>query len=268
MEESPYITGKYKNVELANMTIHNFINYILMFDNVDDILNNCRTQSDKDYAFERLYDIVIKFGFCDVFPNSKYNHIIGNSNVFNISVQFKMSLQSLIDNPKELLELINDCLKPKDVEKKQYGEVFTPMKIINEMLNDIESHWKAKTNLDIWENENLTWYDPAAGMGNYPIAIYYKLMNGLKYKFPNETDRKKHIIEKQLFMGELNKKNCFIIKQIFNINDEYNLNLYEGNTLDISINKIFKQNKFNIIVGNPPYNEELTSIGAKPLYNK
>ena len=34
-----------------------------------------------------------------------------NSNTYNISVQFKMSLQSLIDNPKELLELINDCLK-------------------------------------------------------------------------------------------------------------------------------------------------------------
>ena len=32
-----------------------------------------------------------------------------------------MSLQSLIDNPKELLELINDCLKPKEVEKKQFG---------------------------------------------------------------------------------------------------------------------------------------------------
>ena len=28
-----------------------------------------------------------------------------------------MSLQSLIDNPKELVELINDCLKPKDIEK-------------------------------------------------------------------------------------------------------------------------------------------------------
>ena len=34
-----------------------------------------------------------------------------------------MSLQSLIDNPKELLELINDCLKPKEVEKKENGEV-------------------------------------------------------------------------------------------------------------------------------------------------
>jgi len=25
----------------------------------------------------------------------------------------------LIDNPKELLELINDCLKPKEIEKKK-----------------------------------------------------------------------------------------------------------------------------------------------------
>ena len=29
-----------------------------------------------------------------------------------------MCLQSLIDRPKDLLELINDCLKPKDIEKK------------------------------------------------------------------------------------------------------------------------------------------------------
>jgi hypothetical protein len=43
--------------------------------------------------------------------------------------------KSLIDNQKELLELINDCLKPKDVEKKQFGEVFTPMTLINEMLD-------------------------------------------------------------------------------------------------------------------------------------
>ncbi len=52
-----------------------------------------------------------------------------------------MSLKSLIDNPKELLELINDCLKPKEVEKKIFGEVFTPMNFINNMLNDIEDYW-------------------------------------------------------------------------------------------------------------------------------
>ena len=138
-----------------------------------------------------------------------------------------MSLKSLIDNPKELLELINDCLKPKDVEKKKLGEVFTPMNFINNMLNDIDVYWLKSKNEIIWENENLTWYDPAAGMGNFPIAIYYKLMDGLKEKIPDMIKRKKHILEKQIYMGELNKKNCFVIKQIFNINDEYKLNLYQ-----------------------------------------
>jgi len=180
-----------------------------------------------------------------------------------------MSIQSLLDRPKELLELISDCLKPKIIEKKVYGEVFTPMNFINDkMLKDIEDYWFQNKNENIWTNEKLTWYDPASCMGNYPIAIYYKLMEGLKYKIPNENERKKHIIEQQLYIGELNKKNCFVIKQIFNINNEYNLNLYQGDTLNININKIFGINKFNIIIGNPPYNEELTKIGANPLYHK
>jgi hypothetical protein len=58
-----------------------------------------------------------------------------------------MSLQSLIDKPKVLLELINDCLKPKDVEKKQFGEVFTPINLVNEMLDKLPSN--------VWTNKNL-----------------------------------------------------------------------------------------------------------------
>ena len=54
-----------------------------------------------------------------------------NKIFYEISVQCKMSLQSLTDNPKELLELITECLKPKDIEKKQFGEVFTPMCLVN-----------------------------------------------------------------------------------------------------------------------------------------
>jgi len=192
-----------------------------------------------------------------------------NSNTYNISIQFKMSIKSLIDRPKELLELINECLKPKTVEKKTFGEVFTPMDFINDkQLKDLESHWKKKHNETVWTNEKLSYYDPAAGMGNYPIAIYYKLMDGLKVKIPNEQERKKHIIEKMLYMGELNKKNCFVLKQIFNLNNDFKLNLYEGNTLEVDIKKVFGKTKFDIIIGNPPYNEELTKSGAKPLYNK
>ena len=96
-----------------------------------------------------------------------------------------MSLQNLIDNPKELLELINECLKPKDVEKKQFGEVFTPIKLVNEMLD--------KLPLEVWKNKNLKWLDPASGMGNFPIAVYLSLMEGLKDVISNEKMRKKHI---------------------------------------------------------------------------
>jgi hypothetical protein len=67
----------------------------------------------------------------------------------------------LLDRPKELLELIADCLTPKIIEKKTFGEVFTPMNFINDkMLKDIADYWMKKTNQNIWEDEKITWYDP------------------------------------------------------------------------------------------------------------
>ena len=196
-------------------------------------------------------------------------YIRKNSCIYNISIQFKMSLQSLIDKPKELLELIDNCLKPKNVEKKKFGEVFTPMNFINnDMLGDLETYYKKKYDKNIYEDETLKWGDTTTGMGNFPIAIYYKLMEGLKIKIPNEKDRKKHILEKMLFMAEYNKKNCFIVKQIFNLNNDYKLNLYEGNSLQLDIQKEFGIEKFDIVIGNPPYNEELKTSGATALYNK
>ena len=194
-----------------------------------------------------------------------------NSNTYNVSINFKMSLQSLIDSPKELLELINECLKPKSIEKKKFGEVFTPMWFINnDMLGDLESYYTEKYNKNIFEDETLKWGDTTTGMGNFPIAIYYKLVDGLKNKIPNEKDRKKHILEKMLFMAEYNKKNCFIVKQIFNMNNDFKLNLYEGDSLQLDIQKEFGIAKFDIVIGNPPYNEEFKGKNgyALPLFTK
>jgi len=159
-----------------------------------------------------------------------------------------MSLQSLIDNPKKLLELITECLKPKDIEKKQFGEVFTPMKLVNEMLD--------KLPIEVWNNKELKWLDPCSGMGNFPIAVYLKLMETLKDEINDVKERKKHILENMLYMCELNKKNVLITKQIFDINNEYKLNIFEGDSLKVDYNKEFRIKQFDIIIGNPPYQKE------------
>jgi hypothetical protein len=184
-------------------------------------------------------------------------YIRKNSCIYNISIQFKMSLQSLIDKPKELLELIDSCLKPKKKEKQENGEVFTPMCLVFEMLDNLDKHYIKEHGISIFTEPSFKWFDPASGMGNFPVAVYLRLIEGLKTQIPNDEDRKKHIIENMLYMSELNKKNVFICHQIFNMNNQYKLNLYEGNTLELDIVSVWglELNSFDVILGNPPYNK-------------
>jgi SAM-dependent methyltransferase len=202
---------------------------------LDTFDNQCLIWWNKKDLIDLIKDIVNKY-------------FDKNSNTYNISIQFKMSLQSLIDNPKELLELITECLKPKYIEKKQFGEVFTPMILVNEMLDKLPK--------EVWINKYLKWLDPCCGMGNFPIAVYLRLIEGLKEEIKDMNERKKYILENMLYMCELNKKNVLVCKQIFDINNEYKLNIYEGDSLNLNYNKEFKVKQFDIIIGSPPYQKE------------
>jgi 16S rRNA G966 N2-methylase RsmD len=184
-------------------------------------------------------------------------HIKKDSCIYNISIQFKMSLQSLIDHPKELLELIDNCLKPKQKEKQENGEVFTPMSIVNDMLDKLDNHYIKSYGKSIFTEVDFKWFDPASGMGNFPVAVYLRLMEGLKQVIPIETDRKKHILQKMLYMSELNQKNVFICNQIFNTSNDYKMNLYRGDTLEMDIETVWglKEKSFDVVLGNPPYNK-------------
>ena len=184
-------------------------------------------------------------------------YINKNSFIYNIAIQFKMSLQSLIDKPKELLELIDSCLKPKQKEKQENGEVFTPMTLVFEMLDNLDKYYITENGRSIFTEPTFKWFDPASGMGNFPVAVYLKLMEGLTYQISNDEERKKHIIENMLYMSELNKKNVFISHQIFNMNNQYKLNLYEGDTLELNVVSEWglELNSFDVILGNPPYNK-------------
>ena len=180
-----------------------------------------------------------------------------------------MSLQSLIDRPKELLKLIDNCLKPKKIEKKKYGEVFTPMSLVNEMLDKLDEYYIKENSKSIFEEKDFKWLDPANGMGNFPIAVYYRLMDKLKEQIPNDEERKKHILENMLYMSEFNKKNVFISKQIFDIENKYKLNLYCGDSLKLDTKKEWDVKEFDVVIGNPPYQPNSNNKkGGKSLWNQ
>ncbi len=151
----------------------------------------------------------------------------------------------MLETPSEVFKLLNESLKPKPVEKKKFGEVFTCIELVAEMLSKLPNH--------IWKDKNLRWLDPSVGIGNFPIIIYYKLMDTLKDVITDDNKRKKHILENMLYMCELNPQNIKILRKIFN----YNINIHEGDFLEY--NSSFK---FDVIIGNPPYAKENKKTGS------
>ena len=96
-----------------------------------------------------------------------------------------------------------------------------------------------------------------------------RLLVGLGDSIPDEEERKKHIIENMLYMSELNPNNTLVCKRVF-CGDKYKLNLYEGDSLKLDVSKEWGIERFDIIIGNPPFNDETneTNKTNKQLWTK
>ena len=163
----------------------------------------------------------------------------------------------------EMIDFIQSVLKPKEIEKKQYGEVYTPLTLVSEMIMKLEQSYKEQNNNNsIFSNSNLKWFDPCVGIGNFMVVVYWKLMFGLKDEIKDKEKRKKHILTNMLYMSELNRKNTEIVRLIFDSNT-YKLNLYEGDTLKLDIKNEWGLDGFDVIVGNPPYNNKQKNKGKR-----
>lgn len=166
---------------------------------------------------------------------------------------------------KDIEEKIKQYLPVREKEKNKYGEVFTPTTLINEMLDKLPN--------TVWSNPELKWLDPANGIGNFPMVAYQKLMIGLTSWESNKDKRSNHIIENMLYMVEINPNNVTISKEIFGTK----ANICCADFLKES-EKCFKQfgiDKFDIIIGNPPFQKEKTEDdkrqgghGGKILWDK
>lgn len=176
-----------------------------------------------------------------------------------------LSVETKTEYVNNVVELFSDYIKNAKVEKKKFGEVMTPIPLVEEMLDTLP--------VEVWSNPNLKWLDPCNGAGTFPIVIVKRLMHGLKDVFPSEEERYRHILENMLYVCEIQEKNMTLFNNIFNVNNEYRLNFFLGSFLGIEFDAYMKDswgiNNFDIIVMNSPY--QTPSEGAhnrsRPLYN-
>ena len=163
-----------------------------------------------------------------------------------------MTLKYNINKLENIKNYINESLNNDLEDIKQKGQVFTPFEIIEYMVNTFEKQYNKNNKIKLFEDENIKWLDNSVGCGNFMLYIYYKLLIGLKIKIPNFINRKRHILENMLYMVDIDEKTINKCKEIFN-NSKYKMNIQCGNSITLNYKDTFLCDKYDIIIGNPPY---------------
>lgn len=160
---------------------------------------------------------------------------------------------------QDILKYIDKYLAPTAELKDEYGEVFTPMWLVNEMLDKLE-----EVEPTIFKDKTKKWLDPANGMGNFPVAVFYRLMNQLQGVPLNK--RAEHIIQNMLYMMEFRKENTAKCKRIFaKLAPGVEPNIITTDSLEITYEELKEEKwpiQFDVIMGNPPYNPPKTGTGS------
>jgi hypothetical protein len=115
----------------------------------------------------------------------------------------------------------------------------TDIKLIEKMVNKLPVDWS---------NPNLKILDPGFGFGGYLFFVYLKLI-----QFHSEE----HILNNMLYGVEIEDFRFELVKHKLKIK-----NLIKGDFLD---NKILKYMKFDVIVGNPPFQD---TTANRKLFNQ
>jgi hypothetical protein len=212
------------------------------------------------YTPEEL-KVIVK-SLYDIITDGSVKNELFSSRINNIFHIIREAIEENSKMPKEekhgliygmssddIEQKILSYLSVRQEEKDKYGEVFTPMKLINEMFDQLPK--------DIWSDPTKKWLDPANGIGNFPMVAYMRLMDGLKdiSEFSNPEKRSKHIIQNMLYMVEINPKNVKISRRIFG--SHANICCADFLNEQDKVLRQFGIQNFDVIIGNPPFQDEV-----------
>lgn len=143
------------------------------------------------------------------------------------------------------------------------SQIYTPIPIAKDMVNILPD--------EVW-NKDTTFLDPCCKSGVFLHEIYLKLMEtpAMIQDFPDKTERRQHILHNQLF-GVSPNGICQLMstRTVYGtIKGENNIISFENNYLAVMQNtdktflyerlkKEFNTMKFDVVIGNPPYNNDI-----------
>jgi hypothetical protein len=178
--------------------------------------------------------------------------------------QMKGKIDEKSTRKDKVLQIIHKHLTPRKRQKEEKGEVFTPVELVEAMLDKLPK--------SAWKDPELKWLDPANGIGNFPILAFYKLNEGLASWEPNENKRRKHIINNMLYMMELQSNNSRIARNLFSkLCEDCKPNILTVDSLTMTSDKLKAKGwpeKYDIIMGNPPFNAGGVLKGGGTLWPK
>lgn len=179
---------------------------------------------------------------------------------------FNAAIREFEEKRQELADYLQPGTKEdifSYVRPLKTNQIFTPRKVVNMMLDLLEEN-----NPGIFENPNLTFADLYVKSGLYLTEIAKRLNRGLENVIPNREERIKHIFEHQLYgfapTGIIyNIAHKYIYGNFNNVDDR--------NFIQQDLTETFKNNqelnmKFDVIVGNPPYQEMMENTSDSPIY--
>lgn len=205
---------------------------------------------DYDYICRVRYVILL---ICCELYRLKFNDLEGfteNKLIFKEYKQFNLDLTETKEKIsiliKENYTNISSNFYPASLyealltakEKKSLGQVYTPLNIINSMLEEV---FQIK-NID----KTIKILDPACGGGYFLLELYKYIRDA------NPEIDKRHIIENMLFGIDIDDFSIFLSKIALILSSGLNdvkLNIYNSDFLIDYINI----GEFDLIIGNPPY---------------
>jgi Eco57I restriction-modification methylase len=155
---------------------------------------------------------------------------------------------------RKVRSLIEKHFVPSASEKTKNAEIPTPVALVDEMLAAVPAEfWKAPKRV----------FEPCCGKGNFVLGIFDKFFEGLIEEISEPSERCRVIVEDCLYFADLTAMNVFITTEILKCHArakggsedaEYAFNAHTGDTLAMEPLTVFGTEKFDAVVGNPPYN--------------